>query len=423
MKRPRTFWAPCLLVFFTLLDRGVSGQTAPAKQVENRQHNAQAMAYFQPGKTSFSDTAPDTITTVVADSNCMGCSWGVGGDGGPARDAHLSGPRGLFVDASGNLFIAEGMGHRIRKVDGVTGIITTVAGNPDCYKGRCDGFFAGDGGLASAAQLNNPTSAVADGEGNLYICDSNNNRIRRIDHITGIITTIVGSVRGFSGDGGPARNAELNSPLGLAIDASGNLFIADSGNSRVRRVDALNGIITTIAGSGRGSAAKDGQPATNAGLFQPSALSIEPSGDLLVASVNGIHRMNLATGLIVSVAGDGGRGIGGDGGPAVEAQLSVPQGIVADTFGNVFIADTGNHRIRRVDHKTGIVTTIAGTGELGFGGGFSGDGGPATKAKLSMPMGLAVDAAGNLFIADHNSHRIRRVQVASVPNQNVAKRK
>jgi trimeric autotransporter adhesin len=327
------------------------------------------------------------------------------------------------VDASGNLLIAEALGHRIRRVASATGTITTVAGNPRCFQGRCDGFFSGDGGLATAAELNNPSAIVADAEGNLFIADLNNNRIRRVDKITGIITTVVGSFRGFSGDDGPARNAELNAPWGLAMDAAGNLFIADSGNARVRRVDARNGIITTVAGRGRGDSSGDGQPALDAGLPQPWGVFVEASGSLLISSGNSIRRVDHATGIITTVAGGNGRGVGGDGGPAIRAQLYMPQGVVEDNSGNIFIADTGNHRIRRVDHETGIIVTIAGSGELGYGGGFKGDGGPAADAQFMLPMAVAVDAPGNVFIADANNHRIRRIQMAPSASGDVAKKK
>jgi trimeric autotransporter adhesin len=406
-----------LLVVLSLTTGAGFGQTA-AHAAERAPSPQPSTLRVAPGKNAFADTTPGVITTVLGDKKCQRCLWG---DGGPAADARVSGPRGVFVDASGNLFIAEALGLRIRRIDSATGTITTVAGNPHCFQERCDGFFSGDGGLATAAELNIPSSVVADAEGNLFISDMNNNRIRRVDKITGIITTVVGSFRGFSGDGGPARNAELNAPWGLAIDAAGNLFIADSGNARIRRVDALNGIITTVAGRGRGDSSGDGQPAIEAGLPQPYGLFLEASGSLLIASGNSIRRMDHATGIITTVAGGNGRGVGGDGGPAIRAQLYMPQGVAEDISGNIFIADTGNHRIRRVDHKTGIITTIAGNGEMGYGGGFKGDGGPAVDAQLSMPVSVAVDAPGNVFIADTNNHRIRRIQMAAASGD-VAKR-
>jgi len=190
-----------------------------------------------------------------------------------------------------------------------------------------------------------------------------------------------------------------------------------------RRVDALDGIITTVAGRGRGDSSGDGQPAIDAGLPQPYGVFFEASGSLLIASGNSIRRVDHATGIITTAAGGNGRGVGGDGGPAIRAQLYMPRGVVEDNSGNIFIADSGNHRIRRVDHETGIITTIAGTGEMGYGGGFKGDGGPAVDAQLSMPVSVAVDAPGNVFIADANNHRIRRIQIAPAASGDVAKKK
>jgi trimeric autotransporter adhesin len=416
------FVPPSLLLVVLSLTTGAGFGQTPG-HAERAPGAQPSTLRIRPGKTAFTDTTPGVITTVVADKKCQGSSCGAVGDGGPAADAHLSGPRGVFVDLSGNLLIAEALGHRIRRVDSTTGTITTVAGNPRCFQGRCDGFFSGDGGLATAAELNIPSAVVADAEDNLFISDMNNNRIRRVDKITGIITTVVGGFRGFSGDGGPARNAELNAPWGLAVDAAGNLFIADSGNGRIRRVDALNGIITTVAGRGRGDSSGDGRPAIDAGLFQPWGVFVESSGSLLISSGNSIRRVDHATGIITTVAGGNGRGVGGDGGPAIRAQLYMPQSVMEDNSGNIFIADSGNHRIRRVDHETGIITTIAGNGEMGYGGGFKGDDGPAVDAQLSMPVSVAVDALGNVFIADTNNHRIRRIQMAHAASGDVAKKR
>ena len=259
------------------------------------------------------------------------------GDGGPAVEAGLSFPVGVAVDGSGNLFIADRGKHRIRRVD-PAGTITTVAGTGE-------GGFSGDGGPAVEAALFVAAGVAVDGSGNLFIADSWNRRIRRVDP-AGTITTVAGTgERSFSGDGGPAVEAGLSFPVGVAVDGSGNLFIADYGNHRIRRVDPA-GTITTIAGTGE-------------------------------------------------------EGFSGDGGPAVEAALSFPAGVAVDGSGNLFISDSRNHRIRRVD-PAGTITTVAGTGERSF----SGDGGPAVEAGLSFPVGVAVDGSGNLFIAD-------RVQAAA----------
>jgi streptogramin lyase len=396
-----------------------AGNGDPARTPDAGPASARALS----GKTVFTETEIGVVTTVVGMHPCSpfvrACAGGSGGDGGPASAAWLTSPHGLSIDASGNLWIADALNHRIRRVDSVTGVVTTAVGDPRCFQNRCDGFFSGDGGLAVAAELNNPMGVAVDAEGNLFIADSNNNRIRKVDKITGIITTVVGSFRGFSGDGGPARNAELNSPWGIAVDASGNLFIADSGNGRVRRVDRLSGIITTVAGRGRGVPSGDGSPATDAGLPQPMAVCVDPSGDLLIASEHSIRRVDHVTGIITTVAGGNARGFSGDGGPAVKAQISTAEAIVEDDDGNLFIADTANLRIRRVDHATGIITTVVGTGAQGF----QGDGGPATSADVTSLFGAAVDGSGNLFIADAGNNRIRRIQIARPRSTDAANRK
>lgn len=435
MKRRIGFLLSATLLLMTVLAvPGRGGQTssggrksaignAPAGVGSPTNSREAAAPGVPPGKAVFGETDLGIITTVVGNHFCSpfarACAGGLGGDGGPASDAWLTNPWGLSIDTSGNLWIAEAFAHRIRRVDRVTGVITTAAGNPRCFQNRCDGSFSGDGGLAVAAELNDPRAMAVDAEGNVFIADTNNNRIRRVDKITGIITTIVGSFRGFSGDGGPARNAELNEPWGLALDASGNLFIADSGNARVRRVDRLSGIITTVAGRGRGVPSGDGHPATDAGLPQPIAVCVDPSGDLLIASDHTIRRVDHATGIITTVAGGNGRGFSGDGGPAARAQITNAEALAEDTSGNLFIADTGNLRVRRVDHATGIITTVMGTGTQGY----QGDGGPATSADASLLLGAAVDGAGNLFISDANNNRVRRIQMARPRSTDAANRK
>ena len=240
------------------------------------------------------------------------------GDGGPAIEANLNWPGGVAVDGAGNVYIADRGNDRIRRVDGA-GIITTIAGTGESGS-------SADGGPAIEANLNWPAGVAVDGAGNVYIADRGNDRIRRVDG-AGVITTIAGTgVRGFSGDGGPAVEAKLDGPSGIAVDGAGNVYIADRGNDRIRRVDGA-GVITTIAGTGV-------------------------------------------------------RGFSGDGGPAVEAKLDGPSGIAVDGAGNVYIADYNNHRVRRVD-GAGIITTIAGTGVRGF----SGDGGPAVEAELGQLQG------------------------------------
>ena len=327
------------------------------------------------------------------------------GDGGPATSASLNAPIGATVDASGNLFIADTSNHRIRRVDAVTKVITTVAGDGTAG-------FSGDGGPATNANLSAPSGVAVDGAGNLFIADSGNQRVRRVDGSTGVITTVAGTgTRGFSGDGGPATTASLNAPIGATVDASGNLFIVDFSNHRVRRVDGSTGVITTVAGTGAAGFSGDGGPATSASLSFPRGVAVDASGNLFIVDQTNhrVRRVDGATGVITTVAGTGTKGFSGDGGPATSASLSFPRGVVVDASGNLYIADTDNHRVRRVNGATGVITTVAGTGTNGF----SGDGGPATSASLGFPRGVAVDASGNLFIADTSNHRIRRVDAAT----------
>ena len=324
------------------------------------------------------------------------------GDNVPAFEADLRGPAGMAVDGHGNLYIADGINARIRRVD-TRGIITTVAGNGEWG-------YAGDGGPAVQAQLLLPQDVAVDGHGNLYIADTNNNRIRRVD-TRGIITTFAGTGDsgvtggGYSGDGGPASQALLHGPRGVAVDRAGNVYIGDTQNNRVRRVDT-RGIITTFAGTGaRFSSRGDGGPASRADLWHPSGLVFDNAGNLYIAASGNrsIRRVD-TNGIITTIAGTGEHGFSGDGGPAVRAQLAWTRDVAVDDNGNVYIADYSNARIRRVD-AGGIITTIAGTGEHDY----RGDGGPAARAQLRSPEGVAVDRAGNLLIADTNNNRIRRV--------------
>ena len=332
---------------------------------------------------------------------------GFNGDGIVATSGQLRFPSRVAVDSSGNLFIADQINHRIRRVDASSGIITTVAGNGN----RGDG---GDGGPATSAKLFGPTGVAVDASGNLFIADRINSRIRLVDGVTGIITTVAGSGTigdcGSDGDGGPATAAELCHPSGVVVDASGILFIADTGTHRVRKVDA-SGIITTVAGNGIQGDGGDGGPATSAKLFGPTGVAVDAWGNLFIADrINSrIRLVDGVTGMITTVAGSGTTGdcgFDGDGGPATAAELCNPSGVVVDASGNFFIADRANSRIRLVEGVTGIITTVAGNGNQGDGG----DGGPDTSISLNRPFGVALDALGNLFIADTDNHRIRRVE-------------
>ena len=325
-----------------------------------------------------------------------------GGDGGAAVAAQVSSPYGVALDGAGNLYIADTGSHRIRKVNSA-GVISTVAGNGT--RG-----YGGDGGPATAAQLQLPVGVAADGAGNLYIADFHNHRIRKVD-AAGDISTVAGTgTRGYGGDGGPAVNAKLGYPYGLALDGAGNLYIADFENHRIRKMNAA-GNISTVAGNGAAGYGGDGGQAAAAQLNYPRDLALDGAGNLYIADGgnNRIRKVDSA-GVITTVAGDGTSDYGGDGGAAVDAQLDRPYGVAADGAGNLYIADQDNERIRKVN-AAGVITTVAGTGTRGS----DGDGGPAAAAQVGRPRGLALDGSGNLYIAEWGNSRIRKVGPPAPP--------
>jgi DNA-binding beta-propeller fold protein YncE len=323
---------------------------------------------------------------------------GFGGDGGSATSAAFDQPRAAAVGPDGAVYVADTFNHRVRRID-PGGAVTTLVGT-----GEPD--FSGDGGPAAAATLQLPQGLAVDPAGAaLFIADSGNHRVRRVDLATGVITTFAGGAApGFTGDGGPATAALLQDPKGVAAAPSGDVYIADAGNERVRRVDR-NGLISTVAGTGATGFAGDGGPATAAQFDAPRSVALDAGGNLYVADDNNdrVRRIDSA-GIITTVAGTGTEGFAGDGGPAATAQLNHPRGVAVDGHGLVFVVDSMNHRVRTVD-PSGMIATVAGCGRQGF----SGDGGSATGARLFEPRGLAVDLAGHLFVADSYNDRIRRV--------------
>lgn len=343
------------------------------------------------------------VASVFAGTGVSGYS----GDGGQAALAQFSYPVDITVDSSDNLYIADRGNHCIRYIDVTTGVIST-------YAGSGTSGFAGDGGPASAAQLSYPVGVTLDSAGNLLIADRNNQRIRRVDAGTLNITTVAGTgVAGYSGDGGLATAAQLSFPVATAVDSADNIYIADSGSNRVRRIDNGTGIITTVAGTGASGAGGDGGPATAATVYRPGGLAVDTSGNLLILQSENhvIRRVDAATGDITSLAGIGVAGYGGDGGPAAAALLNAPTDMVLDGSDKLYIADSNNNSIRVVDSVAGagVITSLTNTGGLSF----AGDGGAATAARLYHPNGVAVDSTGNVYIADTANHRIRLVDAAS----------
>lgn len=323
------------------------------------------------------------------------------GDGQAATNAFLNSPNSVAVDTAGNLYIADSGGNAIRKVTAATGVISTFAGTGGAG-------FSGDGGPAVYAQLHGPGGITLDAGGNLYISDLFNNRLRKVD-TQGVITTVAGSSNTLStgiGDGGAATSAALSFPRGLAVDSSGSLYIADSGNRRVRKVDT-NGIISTVAGNGRtGSVGSvgDGGAATSATLT-PAGLALDGAGNLFIADSADSLIRKVSGGTITSVAGIGFGGYSGDASTATKAALREPQGVAVDGAGNLFIADTGNNVIREV--SSGIINTAAGNGGIGS----YGDGGPAGAATLDNPTGIVVTGSGFIYIADNSSNGYKDARI------------
>jgi trimeric autotransporter adhesin len=380
---------------------GFSGNGGPALLAVFNQPGA--LAVDLSGNVYVADQNNNQVRMIGVDGNITNVA-GIGvpgffGDGGLATNAALYGPTGLAIAPDGSLIISDTVNYRIRRV-APTGIITTIAGSGF-------GGFSGDGGLATAAGLYFPSGIAADGAGNIYVADSDNQRVRKIAP-NGIITTVAGTgVAGFSGDGGPAVNAQLNGPLAVAVSPAGDIYISDD-NSRIRQVDS-GGTISTFAGDGIDGFSGDGGLALGAQVSLPSAMAFDSSGSLyFVDAFNSRVRVISPNGIINTIIGNGTVGYSGDGGSALAAQIVQPASVALGPDGSLYIPSPSNQAVRKVS-TSGFVSTLAGTGISGF----SGDSGPAALAALNQPNSVAVDSHGNAFISDSQNFRIRRVDAVS----------
>ena len=339
---------------------------------------------------------------------------GYSGDGGPASMACLNGPSGVSSGPSGSLYLADTANNRIRKVD-ASGVISTVAGNGVAgYNGESASLVLRTGkktrtvstiSPAASLELNAPADVAADGSGNIYIADTSNNRIRKVD-ASGYMSTVAGTgTAGYSGDGGQAASAALNGPQAVALDGSGNVYIADTKNNRIRKINS-SGVISTVAGTGTAGYSGNGGAAALAMINQPRSVAVDGIGNIYIADTNNQRiRLVNTSGIISTVTGTGTAGYTGDGGLAVYAGLNSPSDVAADPSGGFYIADGSNHRVRKVD-ASGIISTVAGDGVAGY----SGDEGPASSAHLNNPSGLALDSGGNLYVSDSLARRVRMVE-------------
>lgn len=341
------------------------------------------------------------LPAAPADRITLLAGGGPGDDGSPAKEARLVSPFGLGEAPSGAVVFVEMTGHRVRQI-GTDGRVTTIAGTG--REGK-----SGDGGPSVKAEFNGMHALVVAPGGDLLIADTWNNRVRRIDAKTGTIRTIAGTgEKGFSGDGGPATEAKFGGIYSIALARDGSaMYLADLDNRRVRAVDLATGTVRTVAGDGREGVPKDGEPATSQPLLDPRAVAVDEAGNLYILERGG-HALRVVdrTGAIRTVAGTGKAGLSGDGGPAKGATLNGPKDLTIDRDGSVLIADTENHVIRRYKPKDGTIERVAGTGKKGA----KGLGGPALEADLNQPHGVAVLRDGAIAVSDSSNHRIARIE-------------
>jgi streptogramin lyase len=343
--------------------------------------------------------ADETIITTIGGT---GKTADAGSDSSLGSETNVGQPFGVEIGPEGALYVTEVQNHRVRRLDLKSGTITSVAGN-----GKQG--YAGDGGPASEASLNEPYEVRFDAAGNMFFVEMQNHLIRRVDRKTGVISTVAGTGKaGYGGDGGPATEALFSSPHSIAFDGTGLLYVADIGNHRIRRIDLKANKIESIAGNGEKKLAVEGQRAAGNPLLGPRALAID--GDTLWIALREGHsvwRMSLKEGVLHRVAGTGKSGYSGDGQAALEATFNGPKGIAVGPDNCVYVVDTENQAIRRIDPKSGKISTVAGSGPQHRGA--AGDGGPATKGELNRPHGICVGPNGTIYIGDSENHRVRKV--------------
>jgi streptogramin lyase len=352
------------------------------------------------GTLFFTALALTSLTAQTIETLAGSGQSGFSGDGGPAVKAQVANPYGLEMGPDGALYVCEIDTHRVRRIDLRTGEISTAAGTG--VRG-----YSGDGGPAVSAQLNEPYEVRFDADGNMYLVEMQNHIVRRVDAKTKVITTVAGNgKRGFSGDGGPAAQAQLSTPHSIAFRGQ-SLYIADIGNHRIRRVDLASGKIETFGGTGERLPTPDGAPIAGTPLNGPRAMAFDKGGDMWLAlrEGNAVYRVDMTSRTLHHFAGTGGSGYQGDGGPAKAALLAGPKGIAVGPDGAVYIADTESHTIRRIDTRSGIITTVAGTGSR-----HDGPDGDALKCGLARPHGVFVGSDGAVYIGDSENHRVRRVR-------------
>ncbi len=344
---------------------------------------------------SVGHVSADTVVTVAGTGQQE-----YAGDGGPAVQAGVDGPFGVSLGPDGALYVCEIGNHVIRRIDESTGMVSTVAGSGEIG-------YSGDGGPATAAKLNEPYEVRFDTKGNMFFVEMQNNIVRRVDHETGVITTVAGTgERGFSGDDGPAVKATFSRPHSISFGHDGNLYICDIGNHRIRMVELDTGLVSTYSGTGDRQPTPDGSSAAGTPLNGPRALDFDGAHGFLLALREGnmIYRIDLSKNRLHYLAGTGEKGYRN--GPAATSLLSGPKGIAQGPKGDIYFADTESHTIRVIRHDSQMVETVVGDGERGDGP----DGDPL-KCRLNRPHGIYVDQQGNVYIGDSSNHRVRKLVV------------